>query len=301
MRRLPLLAALLVLAACGTAVPVAPPPPPDETLGRAARAGRIALELDRPAQAARLYAAALERARERDDAAAIADAGIGLAAAELGRGRNAEALAVARQVAAELARRQAPVPAALGLAEALALYRLGEARAAEAAATAVTERAAEDADAARRAWFLRGLIAAERGDMPALAAARDALGAPETRGFQADARELAARAALGAGDAQDARRLAGETAALRREGLDYRGLGRALALEAEAARRLGASAAAADLFLRAGRGAASRREFPEARRWLGEAERLARDARQPEMATAARAALRELAERERDA
>ena len=113
MRRLAWLA-LPLLAACGS-TPAPAPPPPDETLGRAARAGRLALELDRPAEATRLYGTALARARERDDAAAIADAGIGLAAAELARNRNAAALATAREVQAELLRRNAPVPDALRL------------------------------------------------------------------------------------------------------------------------------------------------------------------------------------------
>ncbi len=296
MRRLPWLA-LPLLAACGS-TPAPAPPPPDETLGRAARAGRLALELDRPAEATRLYGTALARARERDDASAIADAGIGLAAAELARNRNSAALATSREVQAELLRRNAPVPDALRLTEALALYRTGDLAGAGRVAGAIT---GDDADVLRRAWFLRGLVAAGRGDAAGLAAARAALGEPEARGFRADARELAARAALDAGDGPDARRLAAEAAQLRREGLDYRGLSRALALEAEAARRQGENAAAADLLLRAGRGAAARNEFAEARRWLQQSETLARQARAPEIATAARLALRGLAERERDA
>lgn len=289
--------ALPLLAACGS-TPAPAPPPPDETLGRAARAGRLALELDRPAEAARLYTTALGRARERDDAAAIADTGIGLAAAELARNRNAAALATASDVQTELLRRGATVPDALLLTEALALYRTGDLAGADRVAARIT---GEDADVARRAWFLRGLIAASRGDAAGLAEARAALGEPEARGFRADARELAAAAALAAGDMPGARHMAAEAAQLRREGLDYRGLSRALALEAEAARRLGETAAAADLLLRAGRGAAARNEFAEARRWLRQSEALARQGRAPEIAAAARAALRAMAERERDA
>lgn len=296
MRRLAWLA-LPLLAACGS-TPAPAPPPPDEALGRAARAGRLALELDRPAEAARLYGTALGRARERDDATAIGDTGIGLAAAELARSRNAEALRTAREVRAELLRRGAPVPDALLLVEALALYRIGDAAGAQSVAARI---GTADADVARRAWFLRGLIAAGRGDQAALSEARAALGEPEARAFRADARELDAAGALAAGDAAGARRLAGEAATLRREGLDYRGLGRALALDAQAAQRQGDHAAAADLLLRAGRGAAARNEFAEARRWLNAAEASARQARTPEVANAARAALRAMAERERDA
>lgn len=64
---------------------------------------------------------------------------------------------------------------------------------------------------------------------------------------------------------------------------------------------MGDNAAAADLLLRAGRGAAARNEFTEARRWLNAAEALARQARLPEIGNAARASLRAMAERERDA
>ncbi|HYI83806.1 MAG TPA: hypothetical protein VEX11_11425 [Acetobacteraceae bacterium] len=52
--------------------------------------------------------------------------------------------------------------------------------------------------------------------------------------------------------------------------MDYRGLGRTPALQAQAVRRLGDLAGAADLLLRAGRGAAARGEAAEARRWLGD-------------------------------
>ncbi len=293
-------AALLLVSACG-GTPATAPPPPDEALGRAARAGRLALEVERPNDAARFYGLALARARERDDAVAIADTGIGLAASELGRGRPAAALRTGREVRAELLRREASVPAALILAEALALYRLGDAAQADAAAASVTARAAEDADAARRAWFLRGLVAADRGDAAILAAARAAIGEPADRDFRADARELAAAAALLDGDAASARRLAQDAAQARRESLDYRGLSRVLVLEANAVRRSGDDATAADLLLRAGRGAAARGEWAQARGWLTDAATLAQGARRPEIARAAREALREMREREQDA
>jgi hypothetical protein len=86
-----------------------------------------------------------------------------------------------------------------------------------------------------------------------------------------------------------------------RDGLDDRGLGRALALEAAAAQRLSDDAAAADLLLRAGRGAVSRGEWAQARQWLTRADVLARRAGTPAIGTAARRALRDMAERERDA
>ncbi|MBR0668361.1 hypothetical protein GXW71_28675, partial [Roseomonas hellenica] len=160
MRRL--LPVLLLLGGCGGATE--PPPPRDEALDRAALGGRLALEMERPVEAARLYRQALARARQRDDPGAIADAAVGLVAAELAVGRSREAVTAARDVRAELLRRGAVPPAALLLAEAVALHRQGDARAADAVAAEVVARGAEDADATRRAAFLRGLVAAGRRD-----------------------------------------------------------------------------------------------------------------------------------------
>ncbi|MBW6399055.1 hypothetical protein KPL78_14420 [Roseomonas sp. HJA6] len=291
MRRVLLL--LPLLTGCG-GTPPPPPPPEDRTLATQARAGRLALEAERPGDAARLYGAALARARVRDDAEAIADAGIGLAAADLERGDAAAALRTTQDVEAELARRHASVPATLRLAEALAQYRLGHAAAADAAARQVIADAGSDGDAALRAWFLRGLIAADAGDRDGLATARAALGEPTSRAFRGDALELAARAALLNGDSAAARRLAEEAAVLRRETLDYRGLARLLALQAEAERRDGAVSTAADLMLRAGRGAASRGDAVAARRWLGQAMVWGRQSHASDIVQAAQRALRDL-------
>ncbi len=282
----PLLPALLLLAACAGRAP--PPPPRDEALLQRARAAQLALQADRAEEAARLYQQALDRARERDDAEAIGETGTGLAAARLAQGQHAAALATAQELRLELARRGGAAPASLRLIEAVALFRAGDLAAADAAAA---ELPPGDADASARAAFLRGLIAARRGDAAALASARTALGVPQQAAFRADAEELEARAALLAGDAATAGRLALDSAATRREALDYRGLARALALAAEAAERGGDRAAAADLYLRAGRGAAARAEQAEARAWLARAEALARETRQPELAAAARAGL----------
>ncbi|MBR0670567.1 hypothetical protein [Neoroseomonas soli] len=292
MRLAGILAVLAVAACGGSAVP--PAPSQDETLARNARAGRLALELDRPIEAARLYGQALARARERDDAEAIADAATGLAAAELDRGRPREALEVARATRVELGRRAVPAPAALSLAEAVALYRLGDNAGASAAAGRAADTAGDDVDALRRAIFLRGLVAAARGDRDGLASARQSLGTSPEGAFQADARELEALTALAAGDVTGARDAAAAAAEARRDAMDYRGLSRALAIQAEAAHRAGDGAAAADLWLRAGRGASRRGEDAEARRWLMAAQTEGRRSGQPEIVDAARAELRDL-------
>jgi hypothetical protein len=104
--RLAVYAALALLSgACGGRSDPSPSRVEDKVLARANQAAQAALELERPAEAARLYAAALARARERDDPAAIADAGLGQAAAALAAGEARAALEVAREVGVELARR----------------------------------------------------------------------------------------------------------------------------------------------------------------------------------------------------
>ncbi|MGX9963438.1 hypothetical protein ACVFYP_08935 [Roseomonas sp. F4] len=262
---------LLALAACGGRAPP-PGPPRDAVLDRAADAAGAALDQEQPQAAARLFAQGLERARQRDDAAAIDSMAFGQAIAELERGEARAALSVARQVRLDLARRGRGASAGLMLAEATALYRLGQTSEAGVLARFVSARGAESPEAALRAHFLLGLMAAEARDLPALAAAQAAIGQPGQAAYQADAAELAAQAALLGGRNQAAWSLAQQAETLRRDALDYRGLSRALALRGAVARALGATSEAADLHLRAAEGAAGRGEMADARRWLAEAE-----------------------------
>lgn len=274
MTRLPVLMLVAVLAGCGGRAPPAGPPP-DGVLDRAADNARDALNQDQPRVAERLYARALSRARERDDAAAIDAMAFGQATAALAHGDAAAALEVAREVREGLARRGRGASAGLLLAEATALFRLGRMAPAEALAREVSARGAENNEAALRARFLLGLIAAQRQDLAGVTAARAGIGAPDDIAFRADAVELEAAAALLRGDPATARIQAATAADLRRQALDYRGLSRALAIQGRALERLGEPLAAADAFLRAGRGAAERGEAADARRWLDEARRLA--------------------------
>lgn len=281
---------LLLLGACGGGTPETAGPLVDETLERLASSAHRALEMEQAEAAARLYARALTRARERDDPAAIADMAYGQATAALAHGDAPGALSVAQEVRGELARRgRRPTPGLL-LAEATALHRLDRTAEAGALASAVVERAVEDPPAAQRATFLLGLIAAGRGDLRQLAAARAAMGDPASAAFRADAAELEAHAALLRGNPEQAATRAAAAAALRQEALDYRGLSRALALQGRAVAQLGDAARAADLLLRAGRGAAERGERRDAQRWLAEAQSIARRRGLPMVAEAARRA-----------
>jgi hypothetical protein len=261
---------LLALAACSTAKPT---PPVDAVLQREDHAARASYSLERPAEAAASFRAALARARMRDDLPAIADSGYNLTVAELRAGDAAAALRDARALRAELARAGYGDLPALDLVEATAAYRLGDSDQADQVAAAV--QACSDRDAAAQAVFLRGLIADERGDLQGLQqeSARLAHSGPP-----GDATELAARVHLRAGDATGARALALQAVDQRRMAQDYRGLARALALAAEAAGREGNDGMAADLFLRAGRSAGAQGDMRQARTWLAAARSLGQDA-----------------------
>ena len=257
----------LALAGCGGgSKPPAPAQPADETLQRDTRAGRLAYQQERPDEAIAQYRLALVRAQARDDLPAIADLGYDLAVAELHANAPARALGVARATREELERRGAtPFPALL-LAEATALYRTAALEEADRLAAQV--QATGDPAAAARAGFLRGLMADERGDAAGLAAAAAALRPSGDPALQADQAELAARLALRRDDGAAADAAAARAVALRQEALDYRGVARALALQGEAALRLGRPAAAADLFLRAGRSALAQGDAASGRPWL---------------------------------
>lgn len=252
MRALLLAALLALLAGCGART--LPPEPPDAELARLSRTGQLAFRQGRIDQAATLFREALARARTRDDSAAIADQAINLSVAELRRFDNAAARDVAQEGRQEMRRRGAPVPPELLLVEATARWRLGD-PGAEALARAATASPAT----APRAWFVLGLIAADRRDAAALAAARQAATDP------GDAAELEARALLLGADPAGAKRAFLRAANLRQETLDYAAMGRALA---GAAAAVPGDADAASLWLRAGRAALGDRDRTGGEAWL---------------------------------
>jgi hypothetical protein len=245
--------AALALAACGGGGPVDTGPPTDIRLDQANSAGTQALAMDMPAAAVREYKIALRRAYERDDAGAIADIAYNLALAQMKVGDPKAALATARDARVELDRRHAQIPAELILVQSAAAYRSGDLAGASTAAQEVLDRTAKDPDTAPRAWFIRGLVAAERGDGAALAQSIAALRPSKQADLEADRQELQGRAALLDNRAADALTLFEQSAANRQQALDYRGMARVLAQAGDAALRTNRAAEAADLFLRAGR------------------------------------------------
>ncbi|MGD9878666.1 MAG: hypothetical protein AB7F22_29845 [Reyranella sp.] len=273
-RLLPPLAAL-ALAACGGS-PADPGPPPDARLDQANRAGSQALSMDMPSLAVRQYKTALQRAYERDDAGAIADVSYNLALAQMRAGDAKAAIGTVHDAQRDLERRRAPVPAELFLVLAAASYRAGDLAAADGAAQDALSRTSGDSDTAPRAWFIRGLVAAQRGDGAALAQAIAALPPSKQADLQADREELEGRAALLGNRPAEALALLQRAAANRRQALDYRGMARALASAADAALRAGQAAEAADLLLRAGRSALLQGDTATALPLLRRAEETAR-------------------------
>jgi len=236
------------------------------------------------------YHAALVRAQERDDVTAIAITGYDMAVAQLRANQPKAALGTVRTIRAELARRSKVGFAELDLLEATALYRLGEHNAAD--RTAATLVQGGNAEVTARAAFLRGLIADERNDPVVLLAMRQAIGTSNDVDLRADAAELNARILRRQAAWGPARAAAIQAADLRREMLDYRGMVRALSLAADVAERSRDRAAAADLYLRAGRSAADQSDAVEARRLIQRAITLSAD---PQLRNAARTALAGLA------
>ncbi len=267
---------LLVLAACGGGAPADTGPPPDIKLDQANKAGTQALSMDLPNVAVRQYKVALSRAYERDDAGAIGDIAYNLALAQMKAGDPKAATATAREARAELERRRVPVPPELILVQAAAAYRSGDLGAAGAAAHEVLDRGAKDPDVVARAWFFRGLVAADRGDSAGLAQAIAALPPSKQADIEADRQELQGRAALLGNQPAEALALFEQSAANRQQALDYRGMARALSLAGDAAVRANRPGDAADLFLRAGRSALLQGDTAMATPLLKRAEDLAR-------------------------
>ena len=281
--------ALLLVGACGSSNQKAAP---DDTIMRQdAHAARLALSLERPKEAVAQYKLALERARARDDAAAIGDYGYDMAVAQLAANEPKAALATVRMTRSEQARRGVASFAALDLAEATACYRLGDKASSDRLASEV-EKDAEPA-AALRASFLRGLIADETDNEAGLDRAIARLAPAVLPDQQADLAELVARRDVRQGEFDVAVEQARHAADLRREALDYRGMARALAVAAIAEAHAGHSSLAAYYYMRAGESAAAQGDVASARRWLGSATSLGDDGNLHDAARSALAALQQ--------
>jgi hypothetical protein len=284
-----LLLALLPLGACGSKREAATAAGEDPIQQLDAGAADASLSVGQSEIAIGQYRRAFERARARDDAAAIGDYGYDLAVAQLVANEPRQALASVRLTRIELARRRAPSFPALDLAEATAHYRVGEKQ--ESDRLALEAASGGDAAIAARAIFLRGLIADDRGDAAGLSDAISSLKQPTSDDQRADVAELSARRDLRQGAFEPASTEAQRAADLRRGLLDYRGMARALSIAGDAEARAGDAQAAAAFYMRAGQSAAAFGDAQSARLWLRRSIELGHDANLREAAKSALAGL----------
>jgi hypothetical protein len=287
MRSAPLL--LLAILALGACAAKREAPAEDTIQQTDAEAADASLSLGRSEIAVTKYRQAFERARARDDAAAIGDYGYDLAVAQLVANEPRQALASLRMTRTELARRRAPSFPALDLTEATAQYRLGDKR--ESDRLAAEAASGGDAAIAAQAIFLRGLIADELGDAAGLSDAISGLKQPTTDDQRADLAELSARRDLRQGEFGAASAEAERAADLRRGVQDYRGMARALSVAGDAEARAGDAQAAAAFYMRAGQSAAAFGDAQSARSWLHRSLQLGNDAKLHEAARSALASL----------
>lgn len=281
---------VLYLTGCGTSTPP-PPEPPDRDLASAWKLARFAFDGGNYEQAVVLYDRTLARAYARDDVQAITTIGYESALALLRTGQATEAATRARRVREELIRRGVPPFPEIVLTEAVALYAAGDPIGAEALAASInvdSRDAAHESVVVARATYLRGMIAADNGDRAAVAQALAKIGNPDAVSLRADRSELMGRLRLLEGDHGGAMAAFQETADLRRERHDYPGVARALASAAYAAEAAGLMTDAADLYLRAGRSAATLKRHDEAQKWLRKAETIAAQTGQTDVVDAAR-------------
>jgi len=283
----------LVVCACAPSEPRETAIGADQSLARINRAARSAFELGRYEEAASLYRRALEIAYQRADGEAVVDAQYNVAVALLRLERIDEAMRRIEQAKAELERTGAEAPDELRLLEATVLFRSGRHREAETLVRDIVSRS-PGTDAARRARFLGGLIAAEQGDALALGRAIEALGGASDPRLAADRAELNGLLALHEHRHEAALLAFAEAARLRRETRDYGGTARALAMAGEVHERAGDAAQAASHYLRAGRSLSHQGAVERARELLVRASELAARAGDGDTVRDARAQLKRL-------
>ena len=295
-----MLLALMVagLGACSSTRLTPEPTDIDEDLHRSNQAARLAFEKGRLRQAAELYQRALERAYIRDDLAAIVDAHYNIAVCLTGLQSYPEALDFLDKAKSERVRAGKKVGDDILLLEATLLYHTGNQDDAWHTTEQILSPATATAvDIQRKAHFLRGIIAAERGDTSQLRQEITAIGRPDQTGLQADREELAGRLAMAENNWNAAIAAFDNTADLRRENLDYRAMVNALALAGRSCEQAGQPLEASKHYFRAGRSAMLQGQNQKALEWLTRAAQLADQAGAGDIAQKARAYVQQFQDR----
>ena len=306
-----LLILVMWLTGCASGKTVEEVPTGDDRLERTSRVAHIAFQQGRYASAATLYRQVANLAYERDDVDAAVNAQYNAAVCLVRLDRVDEADVLLQRTKAELQRAGMTEPLEVSLLEAAILYlqqRYEE-------AWALTDKiisGAPASHAARRAHFLRGMIAADQGDTVRLRAAITDLGATSDDRLRADRLELSGHLARIEQRYDDSVAAFVETARLRsggedvaeaapesaagEGGSDYRGTVRALASAGEAAEAAGQQSRASVHYLRAGRSALHQGARDRARQLLSRARTLAEQSGDTETAREAQFYLTELEE-----
>ena len=290
-----LLILVMWLTGCASGKTVEEVPTGDDRLERTSRVAHIAFQQGRYASAATLYRQVANLAYERDDVDAAVNAQYNAAVCLVRLDRVDEADVLLQRTKAELQRAGMTEPLEVSLLEAAILYlqqRYEE-------AWALTDKiisGAPASHAARRAHFLRGMIAADQGDTVRLRAAITDLGATSDDRLRADRLELSGHLARIEQRYDDSVAAFVETARLRSGGSDYRGTVRALASAGEAAEAAGQQSRASVHYLRAGRSALHQGARDRARQLLSRARTLAEQSGDTETAREAQFYLTELEE-----
>ena len=269
---------VLLASGCFNAPPPSGPAR-DAVLGSAMTSGRLAFERGLNAEAAVLYRQALDRAREMDDAGAIADASYNLAAAGVRAGDYPAAAAALLESEAEARRSGGNVADVLLLRARVARLNGAPSEAVALADRVLADPASRPAAAHRvQAHVLKGDVAAEEGNWPAAdeqaRLARNALvraGGTTSPALLAGVVGLRARVARGRGDLGEAASLFDRRADLLRRARLYRDMADAVAESAAAWASLGRPAEAGPRFYRAARATAAQGDAPRARSLLSQA------------------------------
>ena len=242
------------LIACAPNKPAEEIPAADDRMERTNRVAQIAFQSGRYAQAASLYRKVAELAYERDDISGAVDAQYNAAVCLVRLERVDEADALLQRTKAELDRADRAEPAELRLLEATVLYRQRRYQEAWALTGEIIANLPES-QAAHRAQFLRGLIAADQDDQARLRMVMADIGASDDDRLKADQLELAGHLAFLEERYDASVADFAESARLRSAVSDYRGTVRALAKAGEAAEAAGRPSQASVHYLRAGRSA----------------------------------------------
>ncbi|MGW8187315.1 MAG: tetratricopeptide repeat protein [Desulfobacterales bacterium] len=251
-------------------------PGSDREFDRNSRMARMAFESGQFSQAIEGYKRALARAYITDDLNAIVDTRYNLAVCHLRQGNYPDALENVEKAQQELLSAGRPVSADLLLVQAVAFYHDGTpGRAWQISEEILSVKPAPSSETISRTHFLRGRIAADRGESEKLRLEITALGEPSVSGLQADRFELIGRLAMLDERWNDAVTALDQAASMRAENRNFRSMATVLATAAQACERAQRLEDASYRYLRAARSAALSGETERATVWLQESVRLA--------------------------